>query len=76
MDTNSEIVNYYSDEEYDLGPGESMYAIGLGMLWDMHIHGKYPERLKDKWIVMDTISERNFNPDSVDELIVNVGSLF
>lgn len=69
MDSNSGIVNYYSDEEYHLGPGESIYAIGIGMLWDRHIHGKYPEHLKDKWIVMDTISERNFNPDSVDELV-------
>jgi len=69
MDSNSRIVNYYTDDEHDLEPGESTYTIGLGMLWDRHIHGKYPDDLKDKWIVMDTISERNFNPDSVSELV-------
>ena len=69
MDSDNRVVNYYSESDDDLSPGESMYAIGLGMLWDRHIHGKYPEHLKDKWIVMDTISERNLNPQTIDELI-------
>jgi hypothetical protein len=70
MDNSSTIVNHYSDDECDLEPGESMYAIGLGMLWDGRIHGKYPEQLKDKWIVMDTISKKKFgDQDTIDDLI-------
>lgn len=71
MDTSSAIINHYSEgDEYHLEPGEKMYAIGLGMLWDRHIHGKYPEELKDNWIVMDTISKRNFdNQEVINELI-------
>ena len=71
MDNNSVSVNYDSHENDGLDSGETIYAIGIGMLWDRHIHGNYPEHLKDKWIVMDTIGKGNFYHDGVTDELIN-----
>ena len=64
------IINNNNDQSDGIEAGETAYAIGIGILWDENIHGKYPEHLKDKWIVMDTISEINVNLNSsINELV-------
>ena len=71
MSRNSVSVNYDSGEDDGMESGEIIYAIGIGMLWDRHIHGEYPEHLKDKWIVMDTINKENFYHDGVTDELTN-----
>ena len=62
-------MDYNSQQDFELLPGQTATGLGMGMLWDKNIHGEYPDNLKTAWIIMDTLPVNNFNEDGVNEFL-------
>jgi len=62
----------YRNEEEDIaiGRGETINAIGVGMLWNAQIHGEYPNDAKSHWVIMNTMKLNEFyKPNCCEELL-------